>query len=112
MHEKRKLPRKQAPDKITVYDRATETAIGQVVNMTRGGVLLLSDSPIPADRVFQLRISLPEPIEGTDLLEFGAESLWESPAMDENNYWTGLQIIDISESDSRILEILIEDWRS
>ena len=30
--------------------------------------------------------------------------------MDENNFWTGLQIIDISDSDSRILETLIEEW--
>ena len=111
MHEKRKLPRKWAPDKVTVYDRTTGTAVGQVVNMTTSGVLLLSDGPIHAERVFQLRISLPESIGDGDALEFGAESLWESPAMDENNYWTGLQIIDISESARRVLERLIADWR-
>ena len=110
MHEKRRQPRLQAPDRLTVYDRATETAIGHVVNMTTEGMLLLSDNPISTDRVLQLRISLPEPVMGRDSLEFGAESLWESPAMDENNYWTGLQIIDISESDTGILEILIADW--
>ena len=110
MHEKRKLPRKRAPGRVTVYDRTTDTAIGHVVNMSIGGMLLISDTPIPADRVFQLRIALPKPVAGVDAVDFGAESLWESPAMDENNFWTGLQIIDISESDSRILETLIEEW--
>ena len=112
MHEKRKLPRKQAPDKVSVYDCTTGTTIGQVVNMTTGGMLLLSEGPIHAERIFQLRISLPKSIEGTNVLEFGAESLWESPALDETNYWTGLQIIDISESAARILGVLIADWRS
>ena len=112
MNEKRKAPRKKAPEKVTVYDQATDNAVGQVVNMSTGGVLLLSDSPIPVDSVFQFRVELPESIEDTDSLNFGVESLWGSPAMDENYYWTGFQIIDISESDSRILEILIKDWRS
>ena len=110
MHEKRKVPRKRAPEKITVYDQATENAIGQVVNLSTGGMLLISDHPIPVESVFQFRVALPGPIEGAVSLNFGAESLWDSPAMDENYYWTGFQIIDISESDSRILEILIEDW--
>ena len=110
MHEQRRQPRKNAPDRIVVYDRATGSAIGQVVNMTTVGMLLLSDNPIPAERVFQLRISLPASEEGAESLEFGAESLWQSPAMDENNYWTGFQIIDISESDIRIIETLIADW--
>ena len=110
MQEKRKAPRKKAPEKVTVYDRATENAVGQVVNMSTGGMLLLSDNPIPVDRIFEFRISLPEAIEGADSLNFGAESLWGSPAMDENYYWTGFQIIDISEADGRILETLIEDW--
>ena len=110
MHEKRKSPRKPAPDRVTVYDRNTDTAFGQVVNMSIGGMLLISDKPIPTDRVFQLRISLPNPINGVDYVNFGAESLWASPAMDENNFWTGLQIIDVSDTDSRILAILIEDW--
>ncbi len=112
MNEKRKVPRKKAPEKVTVYDRATESVLGQVVNMSTGGMLLLSDNPIPVDSVFRFRIALPEPIEGADALMFGAESLWGSPAMDENCYWTGFQIIDISESHSRILDILIKDWRS
>ncbi len=112
MHDKRKTPRKKAPEKVTVYDRATDNAVGQVVNMSTGGLLLLSDSPIPVDNVYQFRIMLPDFIDGTDSLNFGVESLWGSPAMDENYYWTGFQIIDISESDSRILEILIKDWRS
>ncbi len=112
MHEKRRVPRKRAPEKVTVYDQATENAVGQVVNMSTGGMLLLSDKPIPVDSVYQFRIALPEPIDGADSLYFGAESLWGSPAMDENYYWTGFQIIDIAESDSRILEILIKDWRS
>ncbi len=110
MNEKRKAPRKKAPEKITVYDQATENAIGQVVNMSTRGMLLISDHPLPVDGVFQFRIALPEPIAGADSLDFGAESLWGSPAMDENYFWTGFQIIDISESDSRILETLIEDW--
>ena len=110
MTEKRKLPRKKAPDSVRVYDRATNTAIGQVVNISIGGMLLISDEPIPTDRVFQLRLSLPEPILGKDSVMFGAESLWASPAMVEDYFWTGLQIIDISEADSRILEMLIEAW--
>ena len=71
---------------------------------------LISDKPIPTDRVFQLRMSLPKPIAGVDCVNFGVESLWASPAMDENYFWTGVQIIDISDTDSRILATLIEDW--
>jgi hypothetical protein len=112
MPEKRKHPRTKAPFRVTVYDRSTDTAIGQVVNISIGGLMLISDRPIPADQVFQLRISLPEPIAEADSVEFGAESLWKSPAMVDDYFWTGFQIIDISESDSRILEALIQAWGS
>lgn len=112
MHEKRKLLRKKAPERIEIYDRTTEGCLGQVVNMTTSGLLLLSDRPVPINTVFQLRLLIPETIEGMDAVDFGAESLWESPAQDENKHWTGLQIIDLSAQNTRIIDILIRDWGS
>lgn len=110
MFERRRRSRKKAQLLIDVLDQDSGRRIGCVVNLSAEGMMLFSESEIPVAAIFQFRLVLEDPVDGREGVKCGAESLWSSPANSENSYWTGFQIIDISDEDSRFLNTLISDW--
>jgi hypothetical protein len=109
--ERRKLPRKKANEHLSIVDTNTGKSLGQVVNITTEGFMLVSQAPIPVKAVFQLLMELENPVNGQNQVAFGAESLWASAEGNEGGYnWTGFHIIDISKEAYHCIDSLIEDW--
>ncbi len=109
MSNKRKQIRKVANIVLETSDHHTGVSLGQVVNITTEGLLLISREPIAIDTVFQMDVHLTNPI-GT--LSFGATALWSSPARQEGSFWTGFHIIDISQEVLKAIEEMVEDWQA
>ena len=111
MQENRSSPRRRLNEKIAVYDSNSGQLLGTLVNISSGGFLLYSDQPVGLNRVFQLRIDMPDGATGK-IMELGAESLWVSDANQPGDYWTGFQIIDISARGRERVAELFERWAS
>lgn len=111
MNEQRSSPRKQANAGIEVFDTATDRPIGNLVNISLTGFMLITDQSLPEGHLFQLKIAIPDPAGGISTVSFGAESLWNQDEPSSGNHWVGFQIIDIADSDSALIEQLISDWR-
>jgi len=97
--ERRKHKRNKLNQLMELLDANTECPLGKLVNISLDGIMVLSPKPIPIDRVWQLKVTLPSESPGSGLFKFGAESLWCDGAPNEGLYWSGFQIIDISNSD-------------
>ena len=69
---------------------------------------VLARRALPARSVFQLALTLPKLIRGVDTLYFGVESLWCNPAEDQDHFWIGFHVIDISPQDSEVLALFLE----
>jgi hypothetical protein len=110
MHERRQLPRRLAEETIQVRDINTDQPVGQVVNLTPEGLMLVGYAPVEHNLVFQLELELERPRLGHTRLELGAESLWCCAANERGRYWTGYRIIDISLGTAEVIESLIQDW--
>lgn len=83
--------------------------LGRLVNITTEGLMLVNTVPLSPDRLYQVVIELPEPVNSVSRIELGMDSLWTSPANpDADMYWSGCQIIDISEASLDILKLVIE----
>lgn len=95
---------------MPVIDVHADKSIGMLVDLSLGGLLLMAIQPIPVHRVFQLQVKLPQEIHGSDIIEFGAESVWGDPPGQTGTCWAGFQIIDISEHHRSIIEELVEIW--
>jgi hypothetical protein len=109
--EKRIEPRKQANEKVTVTDINSGRLLGNLVNISQGGFMLVSDAAPNPGQLFQLRLLLPTPILDQGHIELGAECLWCQEASDSDGYcWAGFQIIDVSEQGADLIEQLVSRW--
>jgi len=108
--ENRSAPRKRVNEKIELRDVHTDQLVGNLVNISVSGFMLLADRSLSENQLFQLRMLLPSPIEDVEYIELGAECLWRQDAPDTDHCWAGFHIIDISEQGTRLIQRLLSDW--
>jgi len=110
MEDKRAYIRKPTNGLIEVLDVTRGITVGHLANISANGFLLVArEYEFQLDMVFQFRFYFPMPIMERDTIDCGAESLWSDPTVAEKGYWVGFHIIDISESDSKVLNHLIDN---
>ena len=112
MIDNRRLIRKVANAILEITDHNTGTSLGQVVNITREGFLLISREPITIDAIFQMDMHLHQPIDNIEKITFGASSLWSSQARQADSFWTGFNIIDISPESIATIEQMTKGWQA
>ncbi len=110
MSEKRKLKRRHLIYYLSVYDRNTEELVGQLVDITTEGIMLTSEKPMEPGVDLALKMNLPEEINGNNHITFDAKSLWCKKDVNPNFFAIGLEFIDISRREIRIIENLIYEF--
>lgn len=86
---------------IRVTDRQTGSTIGQLVNISEEGLMLLCPKPVPENSIYQFSLEF---AAGSDCaadgpIMIGVESLWCHSSSDQTQHWSGFYIIDISDQD-------------
>lgn len=106
---RRRQRRRTVTAPVNIYNKDTGEMLGRLVNITTEGLMLVNTRPLAADRLYQAVIELPEPVNEVTRLELGIDSLWTSPANpDADMFWSGCQIIDISDEMLGTLKVVIE----
>ena len=105
--DKRKLARCKVGDILEVFDIHSERQIGRVVDISVEGLMLISQTPIEVNRIFQLLIPLPMPLEGCNEIRLGVESLWTRESSDGTQHWCGFHVICISDQDRDCIERML-----
>jgi hypothetical protein len=107
LKEKRKIKRRYLLYYMRVYDE-TRQQIGNLVDLTPKGAMLVSEHPLPIKTNYQLKLELSEDVADKPYLEFNARSLWCRPDVDPHFYNTGFRILDLSPDDVKIVNRIIE----
>jgi hypothetical protein len=89
---------------VNVVNGITGKPMGRVVNVTSDGLMLVSQTPIPPDRQFVLRLVLPRVVGGKWDLEVDARSVWFRPDDNPNYYRIGFEFRNIGGEDAYLLE--------
>ncbi len=117
MREQRKLERKNFIYDIEVIDRGKpvdETGehpvLGDLADITTGGVMLVTDEPVEEEASFQLRVVLPEDIEGLKVIDFEAESIRCDETIHETIFTTGFKITKLDENNRSVITRLISEY--
>jgi len=101
MQDKRNRKRVEVSEVIRVRDRQTGQDIGQLVNISEDGLMLLSPGPVPENTILLLSLEFEagstSAVDGP--LMIGVESLWSNSSSDQSQHWVGCYIIDISDED-------------
>jgi len=107
--ENRKSPRIEIDQPIQVRDLAQDMALGNLVNLSNSGLMILTTHQIPISHVFQLEMQLSFSDNSEKKIIFGAESLWSQETSIPEHEWVGFHVIDISDEDQQILDRMIEE---
>jgi hypothetical protein len=107
---RRAQERKELNQVIAIHDIINGHALGELINISSNGLMLISEKLIETSSIFQLSLQLPATINGKDSIEIGVDCLWCRKAENFNRYWAGFQIIDVSQETSEIINILINNY--
>ena len=99
IQEMRGRDRVEVSEVIHVINTQTGETLGQLVNVSEEGFMLLGTSAVIEDNIFQLALEFENDTSNTGPIQIGAESLWCHASSDQSQYWSGFYIIDISDED-------------
>ena len=92
---------------LRVVNDIDQHELGIVGNLSQGGMMLITNRELFANGILQLRLELPGQLDG-GAISLGMKILWCSPASSPDEYWVGLETIDIAEADRETLERLLD----
>ena len=94
LREMRSQERIEVRRRVRVLDQQTGRILGNLVNYSEDGMMIMGSCPIDENRIFQVQLVFGDP--STVPIELGIESLWTQSNPDQGCHWTGFYIIDIS----------------
>ncbi|HQQ75294.1 MAG TPA: PilZ domain-containing protein [Pseudomonadales bacterium] len=109
---RRKYPRHTLRNSVLVVDQLSGESVGAVANLSLEGLMLVNNKPLRSDCIYQLKMVIAEDViadaAGSEI-SIGVDCLWSSPAesIQSSSYWSGCQIIDISDADFSLMKQLI-----
>lgn len=113
MAERRKLERKDFSYYMRLIDNDSEEIVGHLVDISTGGFKLDSQSPIPLNKDFRLRMDLTSEVATKPTMVFLARSRWcQVDPLDPFIYNVGFQLVNISPGDNEIFNRMVEKYGS
>ncbi|HPA01760.1 MAG TPA: PilZ domain-containing protein [Chiayiivirga sp.] len=106
--EYRRAKRKQVADRIDVTDTLTEHVIGLIGNISESGMMLLANTELAEDALYQMSFQLTDAGGNRREVSLGTHQLWSEPAGRPGQFWVGFRFIDISPDDLAVLRIWID----
>lgn len=106
--EKRIFNRKQLICYMEVREQETDKRIGNLVDITQEGMMVMSDQPLGAHKIFNLKIPLKKKPGAHDYLNLQAKSTWCKKEMHANFYDTGFEFVNISQDCCREIDFILE----
>jgi hypothetical protein len=82
---------------VYVWNEIDDAPMGQLANISDGGLMVMTEQALPIDAVFQVRIQPADPSAAQPRFSLGVETLWAQPGPGHHSYWVGMRVIDISE---------------
>ncbi|ADH87333.1 PilZ domain-containing protein [Desulfurivibrio alkaliphilus] len=94
--KERAVKRRNIIFQLPVYDEESGELLGHLVDITASGLRLVSAKPIPAERLFKLRMELPEDYFVPRDLRLKARSRWTRPDVNPELSTTGFTLEEMT----------------
>jgi len=110
MKDRRKIKRRYLLYYVRVYDGESREQIGNLVDITTKGAMILSANAIPVSKSFRLRIELSQDVAEKPHMDLTVRAKWCHPDIDPSLYNIGLEIESISREDVKIIQRIVETY--
>ena len=108
--DRRLIRRRHLIFHLRVFDRATGEKLGHVVDISPGGMMLVSEQEIPLDVDYKLTMNLPNDNDENVTHDFEARSMWSSNDVNPQFFDTGFQVTQTSKEHIDIVKDLVEHY--
>lgn len=95
---------------LEVIDAKTGLLLGRLVDITVDGILLITEDILNANVKFDLKLILPEKIQGIDEVRFAGRCVRSEKDTNSRYYYSGFEFESIEPSHKHIIELLISGY--
>lgn len=106
----RQVERRHLVFYLRVFDGMSSKVIGHIVDISAQGLMLISDSPVPVNENYRLRMRLPSEVTDKEEILINATSRWCKQDENPDFYITGFQIYDLTPDIEKYILYLIDDF--
>ena len=99
MKERRKANRFSLNYYMSAINAETNQKVGNVVDISTQGIMLVSETPIPVGEIIIIRLPLDQTIFEKPALEFKVMSIWCHPDVEPTSYSIGFELMDMASED-------------
>jgi len=105
---KRSHTRRRMNKFLRLTDRKTGHVLGRVMDMTIGGMMVVSAEGIKNNERLSLTLILPGGFDDAAVVNFDACVVWTKKSGYSSNYASGMRITNISDSDANLINKLLK----
>ncbi|QSA96612.1 PilZ domain-containing protein [Methylococcus sp. EFPC2] len=104
----RKIPRRHLIFYLRVFDRETGVPVGNLVDITSEGVMLVSEHELGVGNLYHLRMELPAEMFPHGRLDLDAECLWSGNDVNPEFFDSGFRLLNIDEKALSCIRYLLD----
>lgn len=120
MDERRKLVRRSTSDYFAsgkrtqrgffaVRNERDNAMLGHLADISAEGMMIVSGEPVDIAVMYDIRIELPEKVDGRDSIAFSARPVWTAQDPEDGLYKTGFHFTRIEPTEIWIISRLFGD---
>lgn len=110
MQDRRRTKRRFLMYYSRIFDTSNDTLVGQLGDVTPLGLMVISDAPLPVDKVFTLKIELSAEVSDQPDFLVTARSLWCQPDVAPGIYNTGFELQELSPENIEIIQHIVDNF--
>lgn len=93
---------------LNVFDRKSGQLLGNLGDISQGGIMIITPNSLPLDEEREIRIKLPEDEEfTTEYFDVKVETRWQKPDVNPELHCIGCRFLDTSVYDDELIEKLV-----
>jgi hypothetical protein len=92
----RKIPRRHLIYYLRVFEQESDRLVGNLVDITPEGIMLVSDAELDPGREYELRMDLPTDVYNNGRLLFKAVCIWSKNDINPEFYDSGFRLLDVN----------------
>ncbi len=109
LQDRRASPRKRIAAGLTIFDRSTGTNVGQLVNISTGGLRLMGRKSFTDGQRIVFSMILPKIVNGNTTVSLNAVAIWISPPNFSGDIMAGFRFSDIKPESLEVIHFLMGD---
>jgi len=106
MTQNRRIERHQLPYYLKVFNRFTDKPMGYIGNISREGLLMISQLPMLVNARFELRLKIPGQDGQMHFVDFDARCQWSHEDVTPGNYDSGFSVAEPPAEFAELIDVL------